>query len=181
MKSFLIMFSSFLILSFLSGCIVFHKVFYEIELNNSSGGTVSMNIYDIRSDADSEEQLEEDKDYLFNYMLKSEEFLSTMKSDGKDIKLRELNVENGILNGKVVYNFSDVTRIEGINYDDGFYYLTIPVEDSIISTNGEIITSKDYKRILWDSSFKTLKFEMLSESFKNNSYKQLAPFYKKED
>jgi hypothetical protein len=181
MKSFVIVLLSFLILSFLSGCIVFHKVSYEIKLNNSSGGTVTMLIYNLRSDAESDDQLEQDKDYLFNYMLKSEEFLSSMKTDGKDIKLRELNVENGALNGKVVYHFSDVTRIEGINYEDGFYYLTVPVEDSIISTNGEVITSKDYKRILWDSSFKTLKFEMLSESFKNSSYKRLAPFYKKED
>jgi hypothetical protein len=46
-----------------------------------------------------------------------------------------------------------------------------------MDTNGEVITSKGYKRIMWDNSIKELKFTMFSFSFDKEKYRELAPFY----
>jgi len=165
---------------FLSGCLTFHKASYEVNLEGPKNGTVTMTIYDIRSDADTDKQFEEDKNSLFNFILKSDDFLKTMLDEGKNILSRELYLENKKLNGKAAFAFNDIKRVEGIVFDEGFYYLTMEVDDSVISTNGEVISSKDHKRIIWDKNFKTLKFEMLSSSYEDNGYKELAPFYKPE-
>ncbi|MDR3628549.1 MAG: hypothetical protein P4L45_17010, partial [Ignavibacteriaceae bacterium] len=45
------------------------------------------------------------------------------------------------------------------------------------STNGEIIHSKEYKRIVWDSTFQELKFTMFSNELNGSQYKPLAPYY----
>jgi hypothetical protein len=63
-------------------------------------------------------------------------------------------------------------------YEDGFYFLTLTLEDSVLSTNGQLITSKDRKRILWDNSFKQLKFEILGNSFENEAYTKISSFFK---
>lgn len=161
-----------------SGCLIFHKVSYEIEFETDSSGTVQVEITDIRSDAETEEEFNEDKERLFGYMLVSDEFISTMKEEGKNIQSRELILRGDTLIGKATYAFQNGEKIEGIVFEDGFYYLTLPLEDSILTTNGEIIRSKNYKRILWDESNKVLKFEMLSFSFDDDVYRGLAPFYK---
>lgn len=163
---------------FFSGCLIFHKVSYEIQLEGPKSGTVSIEITDIRSDAQTEEEFDEDKERLFGYMMESEDFISIMKSEGKNIKSRELILREDTLIGRAVYNFENVDKIEGIVFEEGFYHLTLPLEDSILTTNGEIIKSKNYKRIIWDQSHKVLKFEMLSFSFDNGKYKGMAPFYK---
>jgi len=53
------------------------------------------------------------------------------------------------------------------------------LDDSLISTNGKLIISKEYKRILWDKNYKQLKFEMYSSGFDNKAFKGLASYYKK--
>ncbi len=83
-----------------------------------------------------------------------------------------------MLDGKAEYAFNDINKVEGIRFEDGFYYLTLALDDSVISTNGQIIKSKEYKRILWDKSIKVLKFEMYSSGFDDNTFKALAQFYK---
>jgi hypothetical protein len=163
---------------FLSGCLTFHKVSYDVNLEGPKNGTVTMTIYDIRSDAVNNNQFEDDKDTLFHYIVKSDDFLKTMLDEGKNFVSRELFVENKKLNGKASFKFNDIRRVEGIVFDEGFYYLTMEVDDSVISTNGEIIKSKDHKRIIWDKNFKTLKFEMFVTSYEDNGYRELAPFYK---
>ena len=79
---------------FLSGCLTFHKVSYDVNLEGPKNGTVTMTINDIRSDAETKTQFEEDKDTLFNYILKSDVFLKTMLDEGKNFISRELYVEN---------------------------------------------------------------------------------------
>jgi len=162
---------------FAGGCIIFHKVSYEVKLNPDNSGTTTVLVTDIRSDAKTDNDFEEDKNNLFSYLLKSNEFVESMKKNRKNIIKRDLFLENDTLMGKAVYKFDNVKGIEGIAYEGGFYYLTLGLEDSVISTNGQIIQSKDYKRILWDSKINPLKFEMLSFSFDTNPYRKLAPYY----
>jgi hypothetical protein len=160
-----------------NGCIIFHTVSYEIKLNPDKSGTTSILVTDIRSNAKTDQDFEEDKNNLFSYMLKSSEFIESMKKNRKNIIKRDLFLSGDTLKGKAEYKFDNIKGIEGIEYEGGFYFLTLGVDDSVVSTNGEIIKSKDYKRILWDSKINPLKFEMFSFSFDNDPYRKLAPFY----
>lgn len=161
----------------LSGCLQFKTVSYEVTMFTENSGEVIIQINDIRSDAETDEAFEEDKTALFETILGSQQFIDDMNNEGKFISSRDLFVENGKLNGKGVYRFDEIGKVEGMVYDDEFYYITFEPLDSIVSTNGQIFITDQYKRIVWDKSFKTLKFEMLSNAFELESYRELASFY----
>jgi hypothetical protein len=121
-------------------------------------------------------ELEEDKKQLFQELLKGDEFVKQMSDEGKNILDRKLYVSNDRLNGAVKYSFNDVSKVEGIVYQEPFYFITIPLEDSIISTNGEVIVSEGHKRIMWDNSIKTLKFKMFSADVSSGSLVELTKY-----
>ena len=160
------------------GCLVSEKIYYTVKLEGPNKGIVTMQFYNIKSDAKSDKEFQEDKDNLFNYILKSNKLTEQLKGQGKDVVSRELFVKDNNLDGKAVYKFNDINKVEGIRFEDGFYFLTLALDDSVISTNGQIIKSKEYKRILWDKSYTELKFGMYSSGFNNTTFKALAQFYK---
>jgi hypothetical protein len=158
------------------GCLIFNKMSYTINIDKDTTGTVTVLVSDIRSDASAGSNLETDKKNLFEYIYKSPEFISQMKDEGKNITHRELFLHGDTLMGKADFSFGSIFSIEKIRYESGFYYLTLTLDDSVLTTNGQIIYSKDHKRILWDNSFKVLKFEMLGYPFKKDEYTRLSPF-----
>jgi len=169
-------FSLIILLISLQGCLVFHTVSYEVNLENENSGTVDMNVYDIRSDALNVSELEEDKNQLFNFIWKSDDFVQQLNEEGKFVTDRQLFESNGKLNGSLSYEFSDITTVEGIQYQEPFYFLTVSVEDSIVSTNGEVIVTEGIKRIMWDNTMKTLQFEMFSAEVENGSLVELSEY-----
>ena len=173
----LFLLSAFASTIFFNGCILFHTVQYEIEPNSKGGGMAVLTIEDIRSDALNAYELKEDKKNLFEYMYKSDEFIEQMKEEGKTITLRDLYIDDNKLNGKIDFTFEDIEIVEGIVYEDPFYYLTLSPEDSIISTNGEIIVSDQHKRIMWDNTVKVLKFKMFSDDVDNGKLVSMAQYY----
>lgn len=164
----------------MQGCLVFHTVSYEIKLADEKSGNVTMQVNDIRSDAMNVSELEEDKNQLFNFLLKSDEFVQQMKEEGKVITDRLLYKSEGKLNGTIEYSFSDISRVEGMVYEEPFYFLTLNLDDSVVATNGEIIVSEQHKRIMWDNSIKTLKFEMFSADLENGSLVELTKYLEEE-
>ena len=162
------------------GCLVFHSVLYEVNLDDEKSGTVTLQVTDIRSDAMNVSELEEDKDQLFNFMLKNDDFIRQMKDEGKFISDRQLFVSEGKLNGTLKYSFDDISKVEGIVYQEPFYFLTLSIEDSIISTNGEVIISEGHKRIMWDNSLKTLNFKMFSADVQSGSLVDLTKYLEEE-
>jgi len=170
----------FALITLLQGCLVFNSVSYEVNLEDSSSGTVTIEISDIRSDATNTSELEQDKNQLFEELLKGEEFVSQMKDEGKNILQRDLYISNNKLNGKVKYSFDDVSKVEGILYQEPFYFITIQMQDSIISTNGEVIISEGHKRIMWDNSIETLKFRMFSADVESGSLVDLTKYLEEE-
>ena len=160
------------------GCLVPEKISYNIRLESPSGGLVTMQFYNIKSNANSDKEFEKDKENLFSYILNSDKLKTQLGDEGKDMISRKLSLDGDKLNGSVEYKFKDITKVEGIRFEEGFYYLTLALDDSVISTNGQIIKSKEYKRILWDKSFTELNFEMYSSGFDESTFKALAPFYK---
>jgi hypothetical protein len=165
----------------LTGCIVFHSVSYEINVNEDGTGIANLSIEDINSDATSKETLDEDIKNIMEYALKSKEFLDGMEAEGKKTVSRDIFVEDGKLNAALSYSFVDISRVEGMQFDDPYYYLTIPAEDSIISTNGQIIKTAEYQRIVWDKSVGVLKFKMFSDDTNREGLTSLAKFYQKEN
>jgi len=164
----------------LQGCLVFNTVSYEVKLEGENSGSVNLQVNDIRSDAINVSELEEDKNQLFNFIWKSDDFVQQMKEEGKLVTDRQLYVLNGKLIGNLSYNFNDITTVEGIQYQDPFYFLTLSPEDSIVSTNGEVIKSEGLKRIMWDNSIKTLKFEMFSANVDSDNLVDLSKYLNEE-
>lgn len=177
MKS-LLMLSFLVIVITFTGCLVGHKIIYIVDVNKNGPGTATVWWTDIRSDAANDYDFNLDKDTLFNYILKSDEFNNDMKAEGKSITSRELSLDSGKLNGKAVYYFNRLSDVENLAFEDGFYYLTLALDDSVISTNGELIKSSNYKRILWDQSINPIKFEILIEPANGTKTRSLAQFYK---
>lgn len=169
-------FISILLALVMQGCLVFHTVTYEIILTDTKSGTVKMEVEDIRSDAMNSSELEEDKLQLFHFIYKSDDFVQQMKDEGKNITDRQLVAVNEKLNGHVEYSFDDVSKVEGIIYQEPFYFITLNLEDSVISTNGEIIISEEHKRIMWDNTMKVLKFKMFSAEVENSNLEKLARY-----
>jgi len=163
----------------LQGCLLFRSVSYEIKLDSEKSGTVTVTINDIRSTAANSKELNEDKDILFQFLEKSEDFISQMKEEGKNITSREYYIINENLNGTIKYSFDDITKVEAIVYDEPFYYLTLALEDSVISTNGEIVYSSEHKRIIWDNSMSTLEFSMFGEETSSKKFVGMAQYYNK--
>jgi hypothetical protein len=163
---------------FFTGCLVSEKISYTVKPDSPTSGLVIMQFYNIKSNAVNDKEFGEDRYNLFDYIFKSEKLKTQLEGQGKDIISRDLYLDGDKLNGKAEYTFKDITKVEGIRFEDGFYFLTLALDDSVISTNGQIIKSKEYKRILWDKTFKVLKFEMYSSGFNDNTFKGLAQFYK---
>lgn len=172
--------NTFLLLILISspGCLVFEKISYEIKLNEDKSGSAKIYIWDITSDATDNEAFKQDTSALFTFMLKSDEFIEDMKNEGRFIVRRNLIVNGDNLDAEVEYNFKNIAGVENIVYEDGFYYLTMDIADSIITTNGEVIKSKNYKRILWDDKQKLLRFAIYSGE--TDAYRKLARYYKKQ-
>jgi len=180
MKKFKTILSVICLIFITNGCLLFHSVQYEITPAEGKGGTAILTVEDIRSDAINSSELDEDKKNLFDFMYKSDEFINQMKDEGKIIKSRKLIVDDGKLIGKIVFDFNDIEIVEGIIYEEPFYYLTLSPMDSIISTNGEVIRSDMHKRIIWDNSIKVLKFKMFSDKVEGQNLLGMAQYYESE-
>jgi hypothetical protein len=162
-----------------NGCLLFKTVSYEISITDELKGKSLVIIEDISTDAENDEELNNDRDFVFNYAAQSNEFIKDLESEGKKIVSRKLFLEGNKLNAMVTYEFDNITEAESIYYDPPYYFLNLSPEDSIISTNGQIFEYEDYKRILWDNSIRILKFKIFSEQTNRSGVKSLAPYFNK--
>jgi hypothetical protein len=170
-----------ILLTQLTGCIVFNTVSYEVTVNEDGTGTALVFIEDLKTDATNQESLNQDVKSVLDYGLKSQDFIKDREGEGKKVTNRNLVVEKGKLNAIVRYDFDDVSKVEGMQFDDPYYYLTVSHEDSIVSTNGQITKTKEYKRIIWDKSMTSLKFKMYSDDTNKEGLQSLASYYLKEN
>jgi len=162
------------------GCLVYQKVSYLVSVHGGTLGEATVTFYDIKSDALGKKEFNEDKETLFNRLLKSEEFLLSQKEEGKEVVGRKLFLSNKKLNGEVTFKYKDIDVVEGIQFQDGYYFLTVQAEDSIVSTNGTIIPTPKFKRIIWDKDETQLKFEMLTD-VNLDDLREMAPYYKEDE
>ena len=179
MKKLLLISAILLMASSFYGCLIFHKMSYTINIDKENTGTATVVFYDIRSDADNKTRLEDDKTNLFYTAYKSSDFVDQMKETGKIITKRELYLQGDTLCGKVSFSFQNISNVDStLMFEDGYYFLTLALDDSVLSTNGLIIYSKDRKRIIWDRKDKQLKYEMLGNPYDGSAFTKLSPFFK---
>ncbi len=114
MKIWFLSITGFLLVFSFAGCIDFYKVSYEINLDTPDKGTAIVHLYDLRSDAATEKDFETDKQNIFQFALKSDDFLQSMKQEGKNIQSRELQVSGDTLDANVVYSFDSITSVENM-------------------------------------------------------------------
>lgn len=176
MKNFIVIISLAFILN---GCVLFNTVSYEITMRTETSGSALVIINDISTDAQNEEDEYVDINNVFDYGLKSSQFISDMESEGKKITSRKLFLEGDKLNAILSYDFDDVRKVEGIQFDDPYYYLTLSAEDSVVSTNGQLFEYDNYKRIVWDKSIRVLKFTMFSDDTNRKGVKSMSAYYDK--
>lgn len=176
MKKFISLIILFVAL-FTQGCLRVNKISYEVVIEQNGTGEAKVRFYDIRSDAEEDFDFEKDKETLFEYILNSEQFISDIAGEGKNIISRKLFIENGNLNGEVVYRFEDFRKVENLAYESGYYYLTIEPEFEVNTENGEIVKSSYYQRVIWESGIKTLQWEIIVEP-ENGVLRDLTEFYK---
>lgn len=172
------LFAVLLLFPLVNGCLTFNTLSYEVILDGENGGKANVVIRDIRSDAVNDTEFSDDTTKLFNDYLYGDDIVKQLKQEGKNITSRNLKVEDEDLNAYVTFTFKEITDIENMMLDEGFYYLTLPLADSVVSTNGQIIISEEYKRIIWDKDVDTLRFEMFSIAFDDGTYRELAKYYK---
>ena len=110
---------SFILISQLTGCIVFHSVSYEVSVNEDGTGTALVTIDDLNTDAATKEMIDEDVKSILEYGLKSSEFVDGMKAEGKTITSRNVMVEREKLNAIIHYEFSDISTVEGMQFFGG--------------------------------------------------------------
>lgn len=161
----------------LNGCVLFNTVSYEITRRTETSGSALVIINDISTDANNEEEEQNDVNIIFDYALKSTQFITDMESEGKKITNRKLFVEGNKLNAMISFDFDDLSKVEGIQFDDPYYYLTLAAEDSVVSTNGQLFEYNEYKRIVWDKSIKVLKFTMFSDNTNRKDVKSMSSYY----
>ncbi|MBZ0198902.1 MAG: hypothetical protein K8H86_03475 [Ignavibacteriaceae bacterium] len=171
-------FAILMFIPLINGCLTFNTLSYKVVLNDENGGTAFVVINDIRSDAEDETEFADDTTKLFNDYFYGDDVIKSLKEEGKEVTSRSLKIDDGHLNAYITFDFGDINSVENLAKDGDFYYLTLPLADSVVSTNGHIILSKDYKRIMWDKNIDTLKFEMFSIAFDDGNYRELAKYYK---
>ncbi|MEP0860524.1 MAG: hypothetical protein HRF52_03700 [Ignavibacterium sp.] len=178
MKKYLLLIITSLLLN---GCVLFNTVSYEITMRTETSGSALVRIYDICTDASNEEEEMNDVNNVFDYAAKSSQFITDQESEGKKITNRKLFVEGSQLNGMLSFDFDDINKVEGIQFEDPYYYLTLNPEDSVVSTNGQLFEYDNYKRIVWDKSIRVLKFTMFSEDTDKPGLKKMSVYFNKEN
>jgi len=178
MKKIILVTAFFSLMFFVHGCLLMHSVTYEIKANENGGGTAVVKVDNIKSDALNSSVLNEDKKALFEFMYKSDDFVSQMKDEGKEITSRKLFIEDGKLFGEAHFKFENINKVEGIIYEEPFYYLTLSPGDSVISTNGEVIVTDLNRRIIWDNTIEVLKFTMFSDAVSGENLTGMAQYFK---
>lgn len=178
MKKIILVTAFFSLMFFVHGCLLMHSVTYEIKANENGGGTAVVKVDNIKSDALNRSVLNEDKKALFEFMYKSDDFVSQMKDEGKEITSRRLFIEDGKLFGEAHFKFENINKVEGIIYEEPFYYLTLSPGDSVISTNGEVIVTDLNRRIIWDNTIDVIKFTMFSDAVSGENLTGMAQYFK---
>jgi len=168
-----------LIVSQFTGCIVINTASYEVTVNKDGTGTARITLEDLKSNAENDSVFSEDLKIILDSEYQSQTIVSEMDQRGMNLTSKNFVVEENKLNAIISFEFNNVNSVEGIMFEDPYYYLTIPSSDSIISTNGQITKTSEYQRIMWDKSINTLKFKMFSDDTDKEGLKPLAPHYLK--
>jgi hypothetical protein len=91
-------------------------------------------------------------------------------NDGVYIKKRELTLTHGVLVWQEFGIFSDVQKMkDGISYDDTTH-ITMGRDETVVSTNGTVLISKDSTVVVWPPHTRELHIKIQQQDFKPTSH-----------
>jgi len=145
----------------LSSCLTCETKDYTVELNNTGGGKFTIKFNNIMSKKDKEE-LSKDEEVAKDFEELTDKYMkgTEMEKSFADAKLidKKLYMENGKLNGIIVFEFAALSEVKLYQYDKNSpfqYYLSSLSSESFSTTNGK--QAPDYIPIVsWDKSLKKL-------------------------
>ncbi len=140
---------SLLSLFLLSGCLTFKTVEYDLVVNKDLSAKGKVTFRGIGSDVADQEQRDLDLEGLVNYGLKSKNFISDRKSEGKTILSRKLTVKNNLLVAEIEFSVKNVGEIEGVYMNEQYIYIDVDKDSDLISANGEVNQYGGGKQVLW--------------------------------
>lgn len=146
---------------FMSSCLTCETKEYTFELNSNGGGKLSIKFNNIMSKKDKEdltkeEEIAKDFEELTEKYMKGTEMEKTF-ADAKLVEKR-LFMENGKLNGMVVFEFTALAQAKLYQFDKNSpyqYYMSTLSSETFSTTNGK--QGPDYMPVIsWDKTLKKL-------------------------
>jgi hypothetical protein len=159
-----------ILLIILSGCLVYETVEYRVNLNpDGKSGTIYIKFGNIESsEAEPTKQNEDFEELLSKW--KDDKYLLERMNDGVYIKKRELTLDHGVLVWQEVGVFSDVQKMkDGISFDDTTH-ITLAKDETVLSTNGTVLLSKDSTVVVWPPHTRDLRIKIQQRDFKPTSH-----------
>lgn len=134
---------------FLSGCLTFKTVEYDLIVNKDLSAKGKVIFKGIGSDVVDTEQRKLDLEGLYDYGLKSQDFIKDRKAEGKSVTSRKLYLKDDLLIAEIEFTVKHVGEIEGFYINDSFIYIDVDKDSELISANGEVNTYGGGKQVLW--------------------------------
>jgi hypothetical protein len=153
-----------------AGCLVYQTIDYRITLNkDGKSGSISIEYTNVESSAaDSAHQNEDFAELIGNW--KSDKYLLERMDDGVYIKERTLALRKGVLVWKESGIFSDIRKLkEGVMYDDTTR-ITIPKNQTVLSTNGTAIIDRDSTVVYWPPQTRDFRVKIQQRNFEPTSH-----------
>ncbi len=161
--------SFFVLVIVCSGCLVYETVEYHVSLNpDGKSGTIHIKYTNIESsDDDTVKQNDDFEELLSNW--KGDKYLLERMNEGVYLKKRDLTLSHGILVWQETGIFSDVQKMkDGLSYEDSTH-ITMAKDETILSTNGVVVISKDSTVVMWPPHTVDFKIKIQQKDFKPTS------------
>ena len=136
---------------------------------DGTSGSIAIEYTNVESSAaDSAGQREDFAELMSNW--KSDAYLLERMDDGIYVKERSLTLNKGVLVWKENGIFSDTRKLrEGITYDDTTR-VTIPGDETVLSTNGTLEIGRDSTVVSWPPHTSEFHVRIQQRNFEHTSH-----------
>jgi len=139
-----------LLLPFLfTGCLTFKTVEYDLTITKDLSPKGKVIFRGIGSDVVDSDQRKLDLEGLYDYGLKSQDFVKDRKAEGKTVTGRKLYLKDDLLVAEIEFTVKHVGEIEGFYINDSYIYIDVDKDSELNAANGEVNSYGGGKQVLW--------------------------------
>ncbi|MBN8705819.1 MAG: hypothetical protein J0L62_08075 [Bacteroidetes bacterium] len=143
---------------FVTGCLTFKTVEYDLTVNKDLSAKGKVIFRGIGSDVVDAEQRALDLEGLYDYGLKSQDFIKDRKTEGKIVTGRKLYVKDDLLVAEIDFTVKHVGEIEGFYINDNFIYIDVDKDSELNAANGDVNIYGGGKQVLWKKGAGKIKY-----------------------